>query len=132
MPGASDVLDAITRQVFGGAAPATPRLRAVRRAVQGAVARRLLVAAAQPQQSPEARAALEGTLRRLAGSLASGGTSDADDKAFRVMLAEDLQRWLARPAAAGAVASGPPELPPGPPIGGAWAEDDCDWGSGGR
>jgi hypothetical protein len=130
MPGVSDVLEAITRQVFGGAAPSTPRLRAVRRAVQAAAARRLLLAAAQPQQSPEARAALEGEVRRLASSLASGGASEAEDKAFRALLASDLQRWLARPAAPGTTGGAPPELPPGPPIGGAWAEADCDWGPG--
>ena len=130
MPGASDVLEAITRQVFGGAAPSTPRLRAVRRAVQAAAARRLLLAAAQPQQSPEARATLEAELRRLAGSLASGGASEAEDKAFRALLASDFQRWLARPSAPGTAGGAPPELPPGPPIGGAWAEDGCDWGPG--
>ncbi len=130
MPGASDVLDAITRQSFGGAAPATPRLRAVRRAMQSAAARRLLLAAGQPQQSAEARAALEETLRRLAASLrSSGGAADDTDRAFRTMLANDIQRWLSRPAATAAGSGLPPELPQGPPIGGAWAADDCEWGS---
>jgi len=130
MPGVSDVLEAITRQVFGGAAPATPRLRAVRRAVQAAATRRLLLAASQPQQSPDARAALEGALRRLASSLASGGGSEAEDKAFRAMLESDLERWFVRPAGTATPIAAPPDLPPGPPIGGAWAEVDCEWGGG--
>jgi hypothetical protein len=124
MPGVAEILSALTRHVYGGAAPSAPRLRAVRRAIQFAVARRMLVAAAQPQQSPESRAALEDALRRLAGTLA-----DADDRAFRAMLAGDIQRWLARPATPAGAGPAPPDLPPGPPIGGAWAAEDCAWES---
>ena len=91
----------------------------------------MLLAAAQPQQSPESRAALEDALRRLGQSLASGsGAADATDRAFRAMLSRDIQRWLSRPATAAAIGGAPPDLPPGPPIGGAAFMDDCEWGHG--
>ncbi len=131
MPAVEEVLDAITRRVFTGPAPASPRLRAVRRAVQAAAVRRLL-ASASAQQSSAVRAALEASLERLAASLArEARTGEPADRALKALLARDFQRWLARPAAAsvGALAApgGPPELPPGPPIGGLGQADECEW-----
>lgn len=132
MPGVEDVCDAITRRVFSGTAPREARLREIRRAVQFAAVRRLLLAAGSPQ-TPAVRAALEGSLRRLATELARDRGAEPADQALRGMLARDIERWLARPAApaTGALAApqAPPDLPPGPPIGSAMY-DECEWGSG--
>ncbi len=136
MPGVEEVLDAITRRVFTGPAPVTPRLRAVRRAVQAAAVRRLL-ASAGAQHSSAVRAALEASLERLAANLArEARVGEPADQALKALLARDIQRWLARtaaaPAGAHAVPGAPPELPPGPPIGGLGLADECEWGAGAR
>jgi hypothetical protein len=135
LPGVEDVLEGITRHAFASPPPASPRLREIRRSVQAVTVRRLLLAAAAPQ-APAVRAALESSLRRLATELPrGGGGGDPADRAFRELLARDIERWLARPTAAptGALAApgAPPDLPPGPPIGGAMF-DECEWGSGPR
>ena len=130
-PGVDEVLDAITTRVFAGAA-AAPRLREIRRTVQALTVRRLLAAASQPAQITAVRAALEATLRRLAVDLAHDArTGEPADQELRATLAGDIQRWFARPAPAGppAALGAPPELPPGPPIGGADAADECEWGA---
>jgi hypothetical protein len=61
---------------------------------------------------------------------ARGG--DPADQELRATLAGDIQRWLARPAAAAsppqAAPGAPSEPPPGPPIGGWGAADECEWG----
>jgi hypothetical protein len=134
VPGVEDVLDAITQRAFSGPAPASARLREVRRSLQAAVVRRLLLAAAAPQV-PQVRAALDAALGRLAGELAREARSgEPMDQALRGLLARDIQRWLARPAApaTGALAApgAPPDLPPGPPIGNDATLDECEWGSG--
>lgn len=128
MPGAADVLAAITRRVFEGPVPASPRLREVRRAMQAATVRRLIAAAARPEQVTAVRAALESSLRELASTLGRGSSGDREDAALRALLATDIRRWLDRPASSPAAApAAPPALPPGPPIGGWDAADGCDW-----
>jgi hypothetical protein len=132
MPGVEEVLDAIVSRVFAGAPPASPRLRAIRRAVQAVTVRRLLTAAAESRQAPPARAALEATLRALAGTLRRDARAgDRADRELRALLAGDIERWLARPAGA-TLPPAAPELPPGPPIGGMGASDECERGSGAR
>jgi hypothetical protein len=132
MPGVEDVAGALVRRVFDGPAPATPRLRGVRRAEQAATVRRLMAAAAQPAQAPEVRASLEAVLRGLSATLARASGGDREDAALRASLAADLQRWLARTSdASAALPAAPPDLPPGPPIGGWNAADGCEW-TGGR
>jgi hypothetical protein len=127
-PGVEELLGALTRKVFAGPAPASPRLREIRRTVQAVAVRDLLAAAALPAQAPSVRAALEISLRRLGADLArdSGGGQSAD-QALRATLAGDIERYLSRPAAAApapAVAPGaPPSPPPGPPIG-TWDEGE--------
>ena len=128
MPGAAEVLAAITRRVFEGPVPGSARLREVRRAVQAATVRRLMAAAARPEQVTAVRAALEASLRELAASLGRGAGGDREDAALRALLAADIRRWLDRPASSPAAApAAPPALPPGPPIGGWDAADGCDW-----
>jgi len=126
LPGPPEVLDAVTRRLLEAPGSEAPRLRAVRRAVLAAGVRRLLAAASQPQQVPEARAALESALDRMAGSLERRPrTGDPADRELAVALASDIRRWLARPAIAAGLATPPPDLPPGPPIGAASA-DGCE------
>ena len=132
--GADEVLGAITTCAFGGVAPSPPRLREIRRTVQAVVVRRLLAAAAQPTQVTAVRAALETTLRRLAAGFARDARAgEPADQALRATLAGDIQRWLVRPATAAPAAQvapgAPPELPPGPPIGGWNMADECEWGA---
>jgi hypothetical protein len=131
MPGAKEVLDAITRRVFSGPGPAAPRLREIRSAVQAATVRRLLAAATTPQ-TPAVRAALEASLQGLAVDLARDSrTGEPSDRALRALLARDMERWLARPAAvppgAPTAPGAPPDLPPGPPIGALGEYDGCRW-----
>jgi hypothetical protein len=127
-PGVEDVLGALTRRVFDEPAPAAPRLRGVRRAVQAATVRRLLAAAARPEQTAAVRAALEASLRELASSLARSPGAEPQDASLHALLAADIQRWLARPAGSPASWAGPPPAaPPGPPIGGTGAADECEW-----
>ncbi|NOT34917.1 MAG: DUF5117 domain-containing protein [Candidatus Eisenbacteria bacterium] len=133
-PGVEELLDAITHRVFGDPAPATPRLREIRRTQQGVVARGLIESAAAPTQTTAVRAALEACLTRLAADLKRGARSgEPADRALRDALAGDIARYMARPAASSpapsAAPGGAPELPPGPPIGGWNASDECVWES---
>ena len=78
------------------------------------------------------RAALEGSLQRLAAGFERPGTAEnPDERDLRAMLARDIARYLSRPAGApagGAAAPGAPsDPPPGPPIGGWDADDECGW-----
>jgi hypothetical protein len=135
MPGAEEVLHALTRRVFDAPVPATARLREIRRAEQAATVHRLLMAAMAPNQTTAVRAAIEGELTRLAAGFARAarpGETEAD-QSLRGLLARDIRRVLSRPAspAAGPAAAGsPPDLPPGPPIGGWDAADECEWSAG--
>lgn len=129
MPGVEEVVWEIVSRVFD-ARPRTERHRAIARAVQAATARRLLLAASQPVQSPAVRAALESSMERLAGLLsARAARGDAADRALSAMLARDLTRHLTRAAQpiAPQSAVAVPSAPPGPPIGSAWSMDDCGW-----
>jgi len=71
-------------------------------------------------------------LRGLATDLGRNSRSgDPAGRAVRTMLAQDIERYLTRPATAATAPSSapgaPPELPPGPPIG-AWnATEECAW-----
>jgi hypothetical protein len=131
-PGVEELLDALVQRVFGAAAPSGARLGEIRRTIQMATVRRLLVTSAAPAQAPAVRAALEATLRRLGADLSRAGRSgDSADRATFTMLASDIDRYLSRPATSAALPAAapgaPPELPPGPPIGGWNATDECGW-----
>jgi hypothetical protein len=128
-PGVDEVLGAIERRVFVSSG-SDARLGEIRRTVQSATVRRLLIAAAEPRQTPAVRAALEQSLERLGDRLARAGGGSAD-RALGALLAREIRRYLSRPAGASppfASAPGaPPDPPPGPPIGGSRAADECAW-----
>ena len=129
LPGCDEVLDAITKRAFAGPEPSSPRLKEIRRAVQAVTVRRLLLAAALPGETTPVRAALESSLRRLDAALTREARSgEPADQALRSLLAQDIERWLSRPAGAQAPPGAPPDLPPGPPIGALGATDECEWG----
>ena len=125
-PGVDEVLRAIERRVFLAPAPRAARLQEIRRTIQTVTVRRLMMAATDPKQTSQARAALEQSLSRVAGGLDRGGASE--DRELHAMLARDIQRFLSRPAGAslGMPPDAPPDLPPGPPIG-SLRDDDCAW-----
>ena len=127
-PGPEELLDALVKTVFA------PRLRSPRelelaRTVQAATVRRLLLAANDPAQTPAVRAALEASLRALAARLAGDARGELpESRPLHEMLVEDIRRALARTAVPGTALPGAAlEIPPGPPIGGADASDDCEW-----
>lgn len=127
-PGVEELLAAIEKKVFAGPAPSKSRLQEVRRTIQAATVRRLVMAASEPKQTPAVRAALEQELARLGQSLGRNGS--AQDRALGVTLARDIQRFLTRPAGASLAAAppnAPPDPPPGPPIGSFSDDDDCGW-----
>jgi len=142
MPGAEEVLAALIRRVFEGPAPATARLQEIRRTVQAATVRRLILAAASPLETAAVRAAIESALSRLSAQLGAPGkpgTATAE-QATRALLARDIRRFLSRPVtgpvAGPALPDAAPDLPPGPPIGAVgaprgWdAADGCAWSPG--
>lgn len=133
MPGVEDLLNALVKRVFDRA-PTTPRLQEIRRTVQGVTVRRLILAAESPNQSQAVRAALDLTLASLAPRLGEFRVQDSTaDNALHDLLARDIRRYLTRPetpVAGGPAAPGAvPEPPPGPPIGGWNATDECGWGN---
>jgi hypothetical protein len=131
LPGVAEVLEALVQRAFQGPGPAAPRLREVRRSVQAVVVRRLVLAAADPGQTPAVRAELQATLRRLRGQLtAAPGAREPADAALRALLAGDLARALDAPAPAAVPPTGPPALLPGPPIGSAEPDEACSWSAG--
>jgi hypothetical protein len=134
-PGVSELLDAIVRQVFAGPAPASERLRGIRRAIQAATVRRLVMASDAPAATPAVRAAIDATIENLRDDRARAARAGApEDRALAALLARDLARHLDRPEAASAATppGAPPDLPPGPPIG-AWSmTDDCTWATPGQ
>jgi len=88
------------------------RRRQARRAVVDA-----LFSLAQNQQATsDARAVADDQLNRLATTLSSAATSDADDRAANGEVVRDVRNWLDRriapPRPTGVI-----ELPPGTPIG---------------
>ena len=125
-PGVEELLAALRRRAFDAPAPSATRLKEIRRTVQAATVRRLLMAAAAPAQTSAVRAALEAALRRLRSDLVRVAGEPADQP-LRALLAQDIERFLSRPTAAALAPSGPPDPPPGPPIGGWSAADECEW-----
>jgi hypothetical protein len=108
-PSVAEVLDALIETAFREGKKESERLRAVRRAMQQAVADRLLAAAADPAIRASVRAEVEWALAKLADRL-------DDDEPHGIALARDVRRVLELEVAA---RTAPPDrsLPPGSPIG---------------
>jgi hypothetical protein len=119
LPSLEEVLGALVEGAFGGEEE-TPRRSEIRRTVQSVTVAGLLGLAADPEASPAVRARTEAVLealeRRLAAPAEESGAAGA---AHRRHLAEEIRRFLERPAGAAPAPSSAPEAPPGDPIGGA-------------
>ena len=121
----AELLEGLERQVFAGPVPATERLRAILRALQGVTVRRLMLAAEAPSQSVAVRADIEAVLARRQASLSRASRAgDPADRGVAALLARDIERHLTRPSGVAAPGA-PPEAPAGPPIGGWGLTDEC-------
>lgn len=120
LPGAEEVVGGLIDRAFAARA-ATPRLAAIERAVERAVADRLLSLAGNPQLPPAVRAWDEWGLRRVLERLGSRAPADASARAHRDTLRGDVERFLDRRSLPAGVPAPAPPMPPGSPIGG-WGE----------
>lgn len=112
----SETIDALVAGTWGGAAPASPKLAALKRVAQRAVTDRLIMLAADSGAAPEVRAMAEyklgDLLRRARAQAAAGGV---DQRAHFASIASDLTRWIDKrelPALSPAL-----RAPPGDPFG---------------
>jgi hypothetical protein len=119
LPGLGEVLDSLSGAAFGGAA-STPYESEVRRAVQRVVVEQMLALAASAPM-PQVRAVVTDRLTRRVSALRSAGAT-GDERAHRLLLVSDIERFLERPAEP---LESPelPEPPPGAPIG----QPALDW-----
>jgi len=116
LPTLTAVIDRIIARTWGEATPA--RHAALARVTQRVVVDQLEELAGDRAASPEARAAAEWGLRRIARSLAQAPAvaPDAETQAHRALAAADIERFLMRRDAP-TVPPGAPAAPPGAPIG---------------
>lgn len=114
-----EAMDSLVAATWNRPAPASPKMAAIQRATQRALADRVLTLAADTQAAPEVRAMAEykiGTLRAAAHARQARG-GDAE-RAHWTALAGDLTRWIERrelPAPTRALTA-----PPGDPFGQGW------------
>jgi hypothetical protein len=113
-----EVVDALVARTWGAKAEADPYRAAVLRAAQRVVADRLMDLAANEGAAPEVRAAATDALRRLSASLQAPRPGSRADAAHRRAVRDDVERFLARPAAPHKPTD-PLPVPQGEPIGGA-------------
>jgi Met-zincin/Domain of unknown function (DUF5117) len=105
-----EVFDVVTRREMGYRG-------AITRAVARLTATRLMELAANRDADAQVRAEASEGLRRLNGRLGDAGIHDAAELAHRHAMRDDIERFLARPDQPRTQPK-PPEVPPGPPIGG--------------
>ncbi|MCZ6600570.1 MAG: zinc-dependent metalloprotease, partial [Acidobacteria bacterium] len=123
-PGLEEVLAALAGQVMLMEPLDSPRHAELRRTVGRAVVDGLMALAAGDGTVPGVRARTVATLGELAAALeqasraAPGGEIPAADRAHGSLLATDIQRFLARPAAPAPTHRPALPPPPGSPIGG--------------
>jgi len=113
----SEVVDSLVAATWGRGAP-TPKLAALQRVAQRAVADRLILLAADSAAAPEVRGIADlklGELRARARSRAAAVGSSVDARAHWSSLADDIGRWIEKrevpPLSPALVA------PPGDPFG---------------
>jgi hypothetical protein len=120
-PGLDDVIARLVDATFG-ARTANPYQAEIRRAVERVVADHLMALAADAPM-PQVRAIAN---LRLATLMESAGrdpaAADPADAAHRILLAQDIKRFIERPAQP-AAATTDPAAPPGAPIG----DPGMDW-----
>ncbi|HEX7938166.1 MAG TPA: zinc-dependent metalloprotease [Gemmatimonadaceae bacterium] len=110
------VIDTLVAATWDAPAAASPKLAAIQRVTQRAVAERLILLAADSAGSPEARGIADyrlNTLRAQARTRSASGS--VEDRAHWTSLARDIDRWLEKgevPALSGALVA-----PPGDPFG---------------
>jgi hypothetical protein len=112
LPGLHGVIDSLIATTFGPA-PADTYEAEIQRAVQRVVVERLMTLAADADMS-QVRAIATSKLKNRAAALPKSGTTLAG--AHGALLADDIARFLERPAAA-AARTAIPAPPPGAPIG---------------
>ncbi|HUQ83108.1 MAG TPA: zinc-dependent metalloprotease [Gemmatimonadaceae bacterium] len=117
----SETIDALVHGTWGGAAPSSPKLAAIRRVTQRAVADRLILLAADSGAAPEVRAMAELKISELLPRAAAQARSGSvETRAHFASLANDFRRWIDRrevPALSPAL-----RPPPGDPFG-----EDIPW-----
>jgi hypothetical protein len=112
LPGLDDVLERLV--TTSKTSPQSPYEAEIARAVERVVAERLMGLAGGARM-PQVRALASQALQSLAGAAASASAGRLA-AAHQALLAQDIQRFLERPAAPLAQPS-IPAAPPGPPIG---------------
>jgi len=102
-PTLGETVDALVRATWGAPAPASPKLAALQRVTQRALADRLLALAADSAAAPEVRAvaelklaALRDDARRRGRAAGARGRADDDALAHWRLLDGDLTRWIER------------------------------------
>jgi Met-zincin/Domain of unknown function (DUF5117) len=118
----SETIDSLVGATWNAPVPSSPKLAALQRVAQRAVADRLLILAADTSAAPEVRAVVDlkiKDLQALAARRAASGSFEA--RAQWYAIAGDFQRWVERrelPQPTRAL-----EAPPGDPFGmGAWLD----------
>ncbi len=138
LPGLEEVLAALDRAVFAGAAPSAPRQAELRRTAQWAVVHGMIGLASDAQAAAGVRARVDARLRELAQRLkpVHAGIVDAGaEAAMRAYLAAEIARHLERRDDGRVRPAEPLPAPPGQPIGGAGSAANlatnlggCAWG----
>ncbi|MGD9588620.1 MAG: zinc-dependent metalloprotease [Pyrinomonadaceae bacterium] len=114
-PHFSDVVTALVKSTWGALVPADAKQAAVQRAVQSLTAARLMDLAANDRAQPQVRAVAVDALRALLASL-KRPIVNRDIGIHNRATANDIERFLARPAEPRKPAT-PLPAPPGDPIG---------------
>lgn len=114
-PNFSEVVAALVKATWGVPVPANAKLAAVQRAVQSLTAARLMDLAANERAQPQVRAVAADALRSMLASL-KVPTPNRDEATHRRATADEIERFLARPAEP-RKPTAPLATPPGDPIG---------------
>ena len=117
-PSLTEVVGRIVERTWAAPGAARTEHPALQRVVQRVVVDQLIALAGDERATPDARAAGEWGLRRIARlvATATGRSGDAETQAHRQMAAADIERFLGRREAATPRRPGP-ATPPGVPIG---------------
>ena len=117
----SETIDALVSGTWSGATPSSPKLAAIRRVTQRAVADRLILLAADSNAAPEVRGMAEYKIADLlARARAQQRAGSVENRAHFTSLTSDFVRWIERrelPALSPAL-----RPPPGDPFG-----EDIPW-----